>query len=134
MTPSSDGLKPPANWVLRRTDQAVVALLVATGLASTVAWWIDSAGERGRAIEVDRGEPQTARFQVDINSADWPELVQLPNIGRALADRIVQSRREEGPFADLDELRRVRGIGPKTLAGIRPYLKPMPKRTALAGP
>jgi DNA uptake protein ComE-like DNA-binding protein len=37
----------------------------------------------------------------------------------------VESREAEGPFADLEELRRVRGIGPKTLERIRPYLRPI---------
>ena len=42
-------------------------------------------------------------------------------------------RQAEGPFADLDQLQRVRGIGPKTLAGIRPYLRPIPSTKNVAG-
>ena len=77
---------------------------------------------------VDRADPLAVRFEVDINTADWPELMQLPGIGQTLAHRIVQSRQTAGPFADQDDLRRVRGIGPKTLEQIRPYLRPMPGR------
>jgi competence protein ComEA len=84
-------------------------------------------------IEVDRAEPETVAFQVDINQAEWPELVQLPGVGKALAQRIVDSRRNQGPFADHQDLRRVRGIGPKTLENIRPYLRPMPDGRNLAG-
>jgi DNA uptake protein ComE-like DNA-binding protein len=43
-----------------------------------------------------------------------------------LAHRIVDSRKTLGPFTDHDALRRVRGIGPKTLQQIRPYLLPVP--------
>ena len=70
---------------------------------------------------------------MDINSADWPELLQLPGIGETLAHRIVESRQSRGPFADNDDLRRVRGIGPKTLEQIRPYLRPMPDSKSVAG-
>jgi competence protein ComEA len=90
-------------------------------------------GWRGRLIEIDRAQPLTARFEVDINAADWPELLQLPGIGPNLARRIVQSRRDDGPFADHDDLRRVRGIGPATLDRIRSYLRPMPGSKDVAG-
>ena len=90
-----------------------------------MGWWIAHGGSRGRLIEVERAGPQTATFQVDVNEADWPELAQLPGVGKTLAQRIVQSRQTQGPFADHEDLRRVRGIGPKTLESIRPHLRPM---------
>jgi competence protein ComEA len=105
---------------------------VAAGLAATAGWWVSQGGLRGRLIEVERAPGQTADFAVDINEADWPELVQLPGVGRTLAERIVASRRSQGPFLDYEDLRRVRGIGPKTLENIRPYLRPMPGRRSLA--
>jgi competence protein ComEA len=76
-------------------------------------------------VELERAEPQVARFEVDINSADWPELAQLPTIGETLARRIVESRQKGGPFRDHEDLRRVHGIGPRTLEAIRPYLRPV---------
>lgn len=121
------------HWLLRRTDQVAVAVLVLVGLASTVGWWLSQGGWRGRLIELERAELQTAGFQVDLNAADWPELVQLPGIGPTLARRIVESRRTDGPFLDHEDLKRVRGIGPKTLDQIRPYLRPMPGHEALVG-
>jgi competence protein ComEA len=119
-------------WLLRRADQAAVAALVAVALASMAGWWISQGGWQGRLIEIDRADPLEARFEVDINAADWPELIQLPGIGSTLAHRIVDSRRTLGPFADIDDLRRVRGIGPKTLEQIRPFLKAMPERGSVA--
>jgi len=121
------------HWLLRRADQAAVAVLVLAGLAGSVGWWMAHGGWRGGLIELERAEPQTARFQVDVNAAGWPELVQLPGIGEVLARRIVESRTNDGPFIDHDDLRRVRGIGPKTVEKIRPYLRPMPDRRNLAG-
>ena len=96
-------------------------------------WWIVQGGWQGRLIELNRLPPQTARFEVDINTAGWPELSQLPGIGEALARRIVQSREQEGPFVDQEELRRVRGIGPRTLERIKPFLRPLPETSNVAG-
>lgn len=116
-------------------DQAAVAALVLVALASMALWWLANGGAGGRLIEIDRAPRQPVRFTLDVNEADWPELAQLPDIGETLARRIVESRQTDGPFADLEALQRVRGIGPKTLAGIRPYLRPIPpmKNVAAGG-
>jgi len=123
--PQQDHSRFSPPWFLRRADQAAVAVLLLLGLAATVGWWVRRGGLQGRMVELERAEPEVARFEVDINSADWPELVQLPAIGETLAKRIVASRQKEGPFLDHKDLRRVRGIGPKTLEAIRPYLRPI---------
>lgn len=130
--------RPPAptfpHWLLRRGEQAIVATLVAAGIVALLGYWICRGGMSGRTVEIERAEPQSARFQVDVNRAAWVEFAALPGVGRKLAERIVQSRQQQGPFADIDDLRRVRGIGPHTLETIRPYLRPMPSRQAVAGP
>jgi len=110
-----------------------VAALVVLGLVSTVGWWISQGGISGSLIELESAEPQIAAFEVDLNQADWPELAQLPSIGPTLARRIVESREADGPFLEIDDLRRVRGIGPKTLDTIRPFLQPMPDGGMLVG-
>ena len=129
-SPTDPGPRP--SYLLRRADQAAVAGLVLLGLASMGAWWVAHGGGRGRLVEIERAEPLTAEFQVDLNEADWPELVQLPGIGEVLARRIVASRRRDGRFLDHEDLQRVRGIGPRTLDRVRPYLRPMPGRRAVA--
>ena len=123
-----------SRWLLRRADQAAVAALVAVALAAMFVWWTAQGGWGGRLIEIDRSESLTAHFEVDVNTADLPELMQLPGVGQTLAKRIVESRETAGPFVDQHDLRRVRGIGAKTLERIRPYLRPMPSRSNVAGP
>ena len=125
---------PPPHWLLHRADQATVALLVAVALGATIGWWVAHGGLSGRLVELDRAEPQNARFQVDVNRAEWPELANVPGLGSVLAHRIVDCRRMGGPFADHEDLRRrVSGIGPRTLESIRPYLCPMPPKRDIAG-
>jgi competence protein ComEA len=116
--PKKDSRSPP----LRRLDQAAVATLVLFALGGMGVYWFASGGHRGELIEIDRAEPLTATYQVDINAADWPELAELPRVGQTLAKRIVASRTEAGPFVDHDDLLRVRGVGPLTLEQIKPYL------------
>ena len=80
-------------------------------------------------IHVDRAPPLQAQFQVDVNRADWPELIQLPGIGETLARRMITERTQNGPYRSVDEVTRVNGIGLRTLERIRPYLLPIPKDT-----
>ncbi len=115
----------PRKALLRRSDQLVVAILVAIATGLMGGYWVTQGGLSGRLIELERAPRHAARFQVDVNNADWPEFSVLPGVGETLARRIVESRGTEGPFADLEELRRVRGIGPKTLERMRPYLRPI---------
>ena len=57
--------------------------------------------------------------RIDINSAGVDELVLLPGVGPAIAERIVDYRERYGPYSTVEELAAVRGIGPKTLSRIR---------------
>jgi competence protein ComEA len=122
---SSEDRSPRAVWLLRRADQAGVAALLLMAFVAMGAWWTAQGGWQGRLVQFDRAEPRAAQFQVDLNTAPWPELAQLPEIGETLARRIVESRQREGPFVDNEELTRVRGIGPKTMERLRPYLRPL---------
>jgi competence protein ComEA len=126
LTPNHSPLTPRF-WLLRRADQQVVAVLVLLVLAAMGGWWIAGGGLRNRLVEADQSQQGVVRFQVDINTADRPELIQLPGIGDTLAQRIIDTRQTAGPFAELDDLRRVNGIGPKIMERIRPYLLPIPK-------
>jgi competence protein ComEA len=124
--------KPLPAWLWRRADQATLAALACAALVALTAYGQLQGGWKGRLIEIDREPRRSADFVVDINRAEWPELAQLPEIGESLARRIVETRRLQGPYLDHEDLRRVRGIGPKTLERIRPYLRPLPPAANIA--
>lgn len=63
---------------------------------------------------------------LDLNHATVAELDALPGIGPVLAARIVEHRRRNGPFRDVDELLAVPGIGPRLLERLRPALRRLP--------
>ena len=56
---------------------------------------------------------------VNINTADVDELCELPGIGPALAQRIMDYREANGDFEYIDDIRNVEGIGDVTFANIR---------------
>jgi competence protein ComEA len=116
----------PGLW-LRRTDQSVVAALVLSALAMIGGWWIFKGGLGNGLVEADQALRRTACFQVDINTAERPELVQLPGIGDALSQRIIETRKTAGPYTEPDDLRNIKGIGPRIMERVRPYMLPLSK-------
>jgi competence protein ComEA len=56
---------------------------------------------------------------IDINRASASELERLPGVGPATAAAIIGHREQHGPFAQVDDLLSVRGIGEAKLAALR---------------
>jgi len=63
-----------------------------------------------------------AKSLVNLNTASAAELDALPGIGAVLAQRIIDDRQANGPYASVDDLARVRGIGPVLLEDLRPLV------------
>ncbi len=61
--------------------------------------------------------------RIDLNNADRAELMQLPGVGPALAESILDHRSRQGPFRTVDDLAHVHGLGPTTLARLRPWVE-----------
>ncbi len=72
------------------------------------------------AIVLFRGDPATR--PVNPNTASVEQLVSLPDVGPEIAEHIV-AKRTEKPFTKPEDLLDVKGIGPKTLAKMKPRLK-----------
>ncbi|MDP7609657.1 MAG: helix-hairpin-helix domain-containing protein, partial [Candidatus Marinimicrobia bacterium] len=59
---------------------------------------------------------------ININTAEKQNLVKLPKIGTVTAERIIRFRDDYGPFKSIDDLLKVKGIGPKTLEKLKPQI------------
>lgn len=60
---------------------------------------------------------------LDLNSSSANELARLPGIGPGRAAAIVAYRESHGPFASIEGLGAVAGIGSATIAKLRPWLE-----------
>ena len=97
------------------------------GIGPSLLSWIEphltfSAPPREPASgprRVGAGPEMGRSSAVPLNRASVPELEALPGIGPARARAIVAYRELHGPFATLEALAQVRGIGPRLLARLR---------------
>ena len=58
---------------------------------------------------------------VNINTANAAQLTQLPGVGPAIAQKIIDYRTANGPFTSVDDLTKVPGIGAAKLAQIKSH-------------
>jgi competence protein ComEA len=63
-----------------------------------------------------------SRKVINVNSADSSQLAMLPRVGPSVADRIVDYRKQNGPFKKAEDLMLVQGIGEKTFQLLKPYV------------
>lgn len=61
----------------------------------------------------------TAQAAIDLNTADAKTLEKLPGIGPAKAQAIVDHRTKNGGFKNVDDLKKVDGIGDKTYEALK---------------
>ena len=135
-----------------RTEALAVLILSGTFLAGIGIRWIQSSqnhplpaaqrfdysrtdsiyAARGRtqaagklpspsSTQVDKTSRRTTKI-VNINSATKTQLMNLPGIGPAIAERIIAFRTAHGGFRSIDEFSNVKGIGKKKFEKIRPFI------------
>ena len=75
-----------------------------------------------------RREPDALRASIalDLNRASAEDFERLPGIGPVLAGRIIEYRDSQGMFHDIEQLRQIKGIGPKKFEQIRPHVAVAP--------
>ena len=86
----------------------------------------DSLLAAGDSVVEDRerrSRPLADGETIDPNVASAEELDRLPGVGASKALRIVRERDENGPYASVEELARVTGLGPKSVERLKPYLR-----------
>lgn len=112
---------------LKASDHRCLCCLV-MGIFGISLLQLDGLGSTSSSVS----EP--VRFRLDLNSARVEEFVLLPGIGEVRANAIVRYRQEFGPFATVDELIQIKGIGPKTLSGLREMVFVHPSAREMSDP
>jgi comEA protein len=125
MSPDSDDSR-----LMPRRAQPVIAALTVAGLVAIAGWYVAQGGLQGGLVHHDAAPAAAGGFTVNINAATAAELAVLPGLGPATAARIIEHRREHGPFTTIEGLLDVPGIGPATLEALRPHLRPIRVREA----
>lgn len=131
--------------ILRR-GVAIVSLCVL--VATATATWLTASNAaaastlpglddlRGQAVpaqapapasrDQDEDEPRSRgkalRGKLNINTATDEQLQLLPGVGPSKSERILAYRQKHGKFRRVQDLRRVKGFGQKTLKKLAPYL------------
>lgn len=67
-------------------------------------------------------EPVTA-IKTSINQANQELLERLPGIGPAIAQRIIDYRKQHGPFTELEQIMNVKGIGKEKYAELKYFIE-----------
>lgn len=88
-----------------RSHRIVAGLLVLVFLFAS----LPTLGAEGKAV-------------VNVNSANASQLALLPRVGPSVAERIVDYRKQNGPFKKPEDLMLVQGIGEKTFQLLKPYV------------
>jgi competence protein ComEA len=124
VTGDAETVAPPEGTFLGmgRADQYVVGFFVIASFALMAVHWAQLSGWGLQPIEIERQRALPLDYRIDINTATWVEWIQLPGIGEVLARRIVDDRDTNGTFKDVDDLQRVKGIGPKTVEKLRRWM------------
>ncbi len=133
MTERKENVEPP---LASRRVQITLAVFASVALVCLlITTWRHPASVPPRNIveQIDGGLGETAVLRIDLNVAEPRELALLPGVGPILATRIAQNRIRLGPFASVDDLSRVYGIGPKTLNQIREICVVHPELPAVQG-
>ena len=74
------------------------------------------------SVPPEPADEPAVSFPINVNTASAEELDALPEIGPVTAQRIVEFRLKNGPFAYYEQLMDVSGIGPATYEAIYDYI------------
>ncbi len=81
------------------------------------------AQRQSSPTQESRAPKEVTSSVVSLNSATRAELETLPGVGPKTAEAIIAYRSERGTFSSIEELINVKGIGPKKMEKMRPFLR-----------
>ncbi|MGN0503720.1 MAG: ComEA family DNA-binding protein [Ruminococcus sp.] len=100
------------------TGAALIGASLARNLPNSSGVYYVSNAEKSSLI----AQGEAVNPKLNINSAASEELEELDGIGEIIAQNIVSYRESHGNFSSVSELKKVEGVGDKTLDKIEPYI------------
>lgn len=100
------------------TGAALIGASLARNLPNSSGVYYVSNAEKSSLI----AQGEAVNPKLNINSAAPEELEELDGIGEIIAQNIVNYRESHGKFSSISELKKVEGVGDKTLDKIEPYI------------
>lgn len=108
---------------LTRAERLVVLFLgvfILTGV--TINYLLKAQPVLRRFYNCANLDRQGPAINLDINKASQDDLSRLPGVGDAIALEIVKYRESRGGFKNIEELEKVKGIGPRKLEAIKEHV------------
>ena len=112
----------PSAWRAVARRPAAAAACAPAGRGVAPRHWVGCSADPGADRPLTGRERLLCGLPVDLDRADPEDLAVVPGLTPRLAVAVVADRARRGPFTSLDDLQRVRGIGPGRLARARPFL------------
>jgi competence ComEA-like helix-hairpin-helix protein len=106
----------------RQSAVRLAANLVAALAFISLVVWLRTVPAPDPNVRIDVGESAGPDMRLDLNRASAAELELLPGVGPSLAERIVAYRTEHGPFDSVEAVDAVRGVGPRIVDSMRPFV------------
>lgn len=82
--------------------------------------YVPSQGEHVSSAMLN--QPTENKIEVNINTGDKAEIEKLPDIGPNKAEAIVQYRETKGEFKTIEDLKKIKGFGEKTVESLKEYI------------
>ena len=101
---------------------ALFAFVLSTAAALTVTSPAQAAPKAKSKVAAKAKSGPALQGKLNLNKADAKQLRLLPGIGKTKAERIIAWRSKNRRFKRVNDLRRVKGFGRKSVKKLAPYL------------
>jgi competence ComEA-like helix-hairpin-helix protein len=105
-------------FAFTKQEAQVLLFVLAVSLAGSGAVFLSRTNSKVRAITVNWQDIG----KVEVNSANQESLMSVPGIGKKIAQRVIERRKEKEGFKELADLKNIKGISEAKYEKIKGYL------------